>query len=93
MAEATALLDLDKTSIFGNDGNDLGIAMQWMGRSTDEVRRLYALLVSPALPAAYGSLKALARTVNVAIYTRRPQLITYASVFQSRTVDLTFDPS
>ena len=86
-------MDFDKTSIFGNDGNDLGIAMQWMGRSTDEVRQLYGLLVSPALPAAYGSLKALVRTVNVVIYTRRRQLVTYESVSQSRTVALTFHPS
>ena len=49
-------------------------------------------MVSQALPTAYGSLKALARTVNMVIYTLLKQLVTYKSVSQSSTVALTVDP-
>jgi hypothetical protein len=46
---AVLMLDLDETCIYGNDGNDLPLAMQWMGRPTSEIQQLYKLLVSPYL--------------------------------------------
>jgi hypothetical protein len=39
--ETVFMLDLDKCSLYGNDGNDLGIALQWMDRSYDDVLALY----------------------------------------------------
>jgi hypothetical protein len=31
-AQLVCFLDIDKCSIYGQDGNDLAIAMQWMGK-------------------------------------------------------------
>ncbi len=39
--ETVFMLDLDKCTLYGNDGNDLGIALQWMDRSYDDVLALY----------------------------------------------------
>jgi hypothetical protein len=39
--EMVFMLDLDKCSLYGNDGNDLGIALQWMDRSYEDVLALY----------------------------------------------------
>jgi hypothetical protein len=39
--EMVFMLDLDKCTLYGNDGNDLGIALQWMDRSYDDVLALY----------------------------------------------------
>jgi hypothetical protein len=47
------LLDLDETCIYGNDGNDLPLAMQWMGRPNSEIQQLYKLLVSPYLKGGF----------------------------------------
>ena len=49
--------DLDKCSIFGNDVNDLGVAMQWLNKTEDAVAGLYGILVNPSLPSAYESIR------------------------------------
>ena len=51
VSRGLVLLDLDKCSIFGNDGNDLGIAMQWMECTYESVRELYRLLIRSQNPA------------------------------------------
>lgn len=49
VSSAVLLLDLDKTCIYGNDGNDLAISLQWMERPLSEIQDLYKLLVSPCV--------------------------------------------
>ncbi len=43
------MVDLDKTSIFGNDGNDFALSLQWMNRPEADIHELYRLLVNPQL--------------------------------------------
>ena len=73
------LLDLDKCSIFGNDGNDLGIALQWMECPYQSVRELYSLLVSPQLKPAYRRLRTLGN-YRCVIYTMRATFLLYRQV-------------
>mmetsp|Transcript_38519 Transcript_38519/g.79002 ORF Transcript_38519/g.79002 Transcript_38519/m.79002 type:complete len:409 (+) Transcript_38519:120-1346(+) len=80
--EAVFLLDLDKTALFGNDGNDLGMALQWMEQPHEVVAELYKKLVSPCIRPAYKALKLKAKKVHVVLYTRRPQLVQYRSGFR-----------
>lgn len=49
VSRSSLLLDLDETALYGNDGNDLPISMQWMGRPTEDIEQLYKLLVSPCV--------------------------------------------
>ncbi len=95
----TFMLDLDETCLFGNDGNDLGIALQCMGH-TQELDKLYRLLINPALKPAYDAFRCLCRreTGNdsveprVVIYTARTSLISYASEFRPTPVALRQQP-
>mmetsp|Transcript_38518 Transcript_38518/g.78998 ORF Transcript_38518/g.78998 Transcript_38518/m.78998 type:complete len:144 (+) Transcript_38518:120-551(+) len=48
--EAVFLLDLDKTALFGNDGNDLGMALQWMEQPHEVVAELYKKIGQPLHP-------------------------------------------
>jgi len=85
----TFMLDLDKTCLFGNDGNDLGLSLQWMGKSPEIVRELYTRLVSPSLRQAYESYAAKGE-VDVVIYTRRPQLLNYKSCMTGEVLGLRY---
>ena len=49
MDEVVCFLDLDKCTIYGQDGNDLAIAMQWMGRPASSVVELYRRLMNPQI--------------------------------------------
>ena len=75
--DALLLLDLDKCTVFGSDGNDLGIAMQWMNHTQAELTGLYRLLLNPCVPQTYHALKARHPNLRVAIYTERPALMQY----------------
>mmetsp|Transcript_7821 Transcript_7821/g.23532 ORF Transcript_7821/g.23532 Transcript_7821/m.23532 type:complete len:429 (+) Transcript_7821:219-1505(+) len=86
-------LDLDKTCLFGNDGNDLGIAMQWMERPLNSVRELYRLLINPSLRGAFQGLLAHGASTKVAIYTMRASLLLYRSNFRGITIPLRYDDS
>jgi hypothetical protein len=85
------MLDLDKTCLFGNDGNDLGIALQWMERPPFVVQQLYDLLLNPALRPAYMKLTAHGK-VKVAIYTMRASLLYYRSNFRGMIIPLQYAP-
>ena len=91
-SKMTLMLDLDKTCLFGNDGNDLGLSLQWMDKSPEVVRELYKLLVSPCLRHAYKNYAAHG-DVDVVIYTRRPQLLQYQSCVTGEVVGLRYAPS
>ena len=54
--KVTLMLDLDKTCLWGNDGNDLGLSLQWMDNPPELVRELYSLLVHPALQPKLNSI-------------------------------------
>jgi len=84
------MLDLDKTCLFGNDGNDLGLSLQWMDKSPQVVRELYRRIVSPSLREAYDSYAAKG-AVDVVIYTRRPQLLKYKSCMTGEVRGLRYD--
>eukprot|EP00288_Rhodomonas_lens_P012605 CAMPEP_0177710820 /NCGR_PEP_ID=MMETSP0484_2-20121128/11534_1 /TAXON_ID=354590 /ORGANISM="Rhodomonas lens, Strain RHODO" /LENGTH=423 /DNA_ID=CAMNT_0019222517 /DNA_START=536 /DNA_END=1807 /DNA_ORIENTATION=- len=86
--EAVLVLDLDKTSIFGNDGNDFGISLQWMEKPDRAVQDLYKLLISPCVRPALEDLKSRAGKVDVVIYTRRPQVLKYQSCFRDCVVPI-----
>jgi hypothetical protein len=62
--EMVFMLDLDKCSLFGNDGNDLGIALQWMDRSYDDVLALYRC--APARSQLRAAARARARAPRAA---------------------------
>lgn len=87
----TLMLDLDKTVLYGNDGNDLGVALQWMDRATNadtsNLEELYALLVNKNLREMYDSYRERGYEVNVVIYTRRPTILTYTSVVNNHKLD------
>ena len=85
------MLDLDKTCLFGNDGNDLGIALQWMDKSQQAVEQLYDLILNPALRPAYAKLSSQSK-VKVAIYTMRASLLYYRSNFRGMIIPLQFAP-
>jgi len=70
----TLMIDLDFTALYGNDGNDLGLALQWMDKDPSVVEELYAKLINPELQTMYQSYTAMGREVKVVIYTRRPQV-------------------
>ena len=70
----TLMIDLDFTAFYGNDGNDLGLALQWMDKDPSVVEELYTKLINPELQTMYQSYVAMGREVKVVIYTRRPQV-------------------
>eukprot|EP00961_Rhodomonas_salina_P183667 2479015-Rhodomonas_salina.1 len=88
--EAVLLLDMDKTCIYGNDANDLGIALQWMEKPDSVVRGLYKRIVSPCLKPAYAEMQKNADKINTVIYTRRPQVVEYKSCFRDVTIPVSY---
>mmetsp|Transcript_41351 Transcript_41351/g.130135 ORF Transcript_41351/g.130135 Transcript_41351/m.130135 type:complete len:711 (+) Transcript_41351:179-2311(+) len=89
--QSVLMLDLDKTSIYGNDGNDLGIALQWMDKPEPVVKELYRHLVNPNVRQAYDKLHAQSRDTRVVIYTRRPQVLHYRSCFRDATINVKYN--
>uniref|UniRef100_A0A7S0F5D2 PAS domain-containing protein n=1 Tax=Hanusia phi TaxID=3032 RepID=A0A7S0F5D2_9CRYP len=89
--QSVLMLDLDKTSIYGNDGNDLGIALQWMDKPEPVVKELYRHLVNPNVRQAYDNLHAQSRDTRVVIYTRRPQVLHYRSCFRDATINVKYN--
>jgi len=90
--EAVLVLDLDKCSFWGSDGNDLGIALQWMEKGSELVQQLYHLLLNPQVKATYARLKERAKKVRVVIYTMRATFLVYHSCFRDQTVPLRWHP-
>jgi len=84
------MLDLNKTCLFGNDGNDLGLILQWMDKSPKIVRELYRRIVSPSLRQAYKGYTAQG-SVDVVIYMRRLQLLHYKSCTTSEVLGLRYE--
>ena len=80
--EITMFVDLDKAAIFGNDGNDFGIALQWMDKPYSDVVKLYKHLLNPNLKETYRALSARAHKVHVVIYTMRSTYLVYQSCFR-----------
>ncbi len=88
------MLDLDETCLFGNDGNDLGIALQCMGH-TQYLDELYRLIINPALRPAYDAFRSFCQREcssdlepRVVIYTARISLLFYVSEFRPKPVAL-----
>ena len=90
-SKMTLMLDLDKTCLFGNDSNDLGLSLQWMNKSPEVVRELHKLLVSPCLRHAYNDYVGRG-DVAVVIYTCRPQLLQYKSCITGEMLNLRYAP-
>ena len=86
----TLMLDLDKTVLFGNDGNDLGVALQWMDVANSKVQELYSKLINPNLKKMYEFYTESGKEVDVVIYTRRPQIVYYKSCVTSNTVPVRY---
>ena len=86
----TMMLDLDKTALYGNDGNDLGIALQWMDKDYSKVKELYRKLINPNLQKAYGHYKKMGKEIQVVIYTRRPQILYYRSCVRHDTMPMRY---
>jgi hypothetical protein len=80
--EVNMFLDLDKAAIWGNDGNDFGIALQWMERPYTDVLTLYKHLLNPNVKQTYKALSARANKVRVVLYTMRSSLLLYNSCFR-----------
>jgi hypothetical protein len=90
--EGCLMLDLDKTCLFGNDGNDLGIALQWMDKPFEDVQTLYQYLVNPSLRPAYDQFRRQVKTAKVVIYTMRSSLLFYNSNFRGVQIPVQFAP-
>ena len=75
MDEVVCFLDLDKCTIYGQDGNDLAIAMQWMGRPGSSVVELYRRLMNPQIKPLMKQLHRSTKRTPVVLYTMRPQLL------------------
>ena len=71
----TLMLDLDHTSLFGNDGNDMGIVLQHMNKSYSTMQLLYDKLINPNLRTMFEAYKAQGKEIQVVVYTRRPALL------------------
>ena len=69
------MLDLDHTSLFGNDGNDMGIVLQHMNKSYSTLQLLYDKLINPNLRTMFEAYKAQGKEIQVVVYTRRPALL------------------
>ena len=80
------MIDLDKTALYGNDGNDLGIALQWMHKDFLKVQELYKLLINPSLRKVCDFYVKQGKQVEVVIYTRRPQIVYYKSCVRHKTL-------
>jgi hypothetical protein len=93
VAHAVVMLDLDKTSLYGNDGNDLPLSLQWQDTPHAVVAELYKLLVSPNIRPALEQVHAQADDVTVVIYTRRPQVVHYTSPYRQESVHMLFNPA
>jgi len=85
-------LDLDNTAIWGNDGNDLGIAFQQSGKDTNSLTDLYQKLVNPQAKALLDDIRTRGFESDVVIYTRRSSLVTYMSPARQGPVDLEWSP-
>lgn len=90
--EAVLVLDLDKCCFYGSDGNDLGIALQWMEKGPKLVQELYRHLLNPQVKETYARLRQRAKCVRVVIYTMRATFLVYHSCFRDRTVPLRWNP-
>ena len=86
------MLDLDKTCLFGNDGNDLGIALQWMESPYEHVQTLYQHLVNPSLRPAFDAFRRQVKNAKVVIYTMRSSLLFYNSNFRGIQIPVQFAP-
>ena len=93
----TLMLDLDHTCLFGNDGNDLGCALQLMGKDEAHgaehprmLAELYRRLINPRLRPTYDAYKARGKDITVVIYTRRPSLLKYRSLLDGAPVSLRY---
>lgn len=94
--EVNMFLDLDKAAIWGNDGNDFGIALQWMERPYADVLALYKHLLNPNVKQTYKALSLRAHKVRVVLYTMRSSLLLYNSCFRDEehaVVPLVWNPS
>ena len=91
--EVMLMLDLDKCALFGNDGNDLGIALQWMDRPHEDVLELYRLLLNPCAARAHQFLRSQYRAVRVVVYTMRSTFLLYRSCFRDASIPLQWDPA
>ena len=90
--EAVFLLDLDKCAFFGNDANDLGLAMQWMEKDHEKIVSLYRLLVNPSLLETFQILKQRHQTVRVVIYTMRADFLRYHSSCYPTAIPIQWNP-
>jgi hypothetical protein len=86
----TLMIDLDKTALYGNDGNDLGVALQWMDKEQAKVEELYRKLINPSLRPMYNSYVKQGKEVEVIVYTRRPQVVYYKSCVRQNTVPVRY---
>ena len=92
LRHAVVMLDLDKTAILGNDGNDLPLALCWEGKPREVITQLYQLLLSPNIKPALQQVRSQADQVSVVIYSRRPQVVTYTSPYR-QPFKLSFNPA
>ena len=90
--EVVMFLDLDQAAIFGNDGNDFGIMLQWMDHPHASIVELYHLLLNPNVKETYRAIKARANKVSVVIYTMRASFLLYTSCFRGAVVPVRWNP-
>lgn len=86
----TLMIDLDKTALYGNDGNDLGVALQWMDKCHSHVEELYRKLINPNLRSMYDHYVQQGKQLDVVVYTRRPQVVYYKSCVRHNTVPVRY---
>ncbi|EKX39336.1 hypothetical protein GUITHDRAFT_143541 [Guillardia theta CCMP2712] len=82
------LLDLDHTTIYGQDGNDLSIAFQLNGLDFSALCKLYTHLLNPQVKDLLERIRKLGYMFEVALYTRRSHLLSYMSLLRRRVISL-----
>jgi hypothetical protein len=90
--EGVFLVDLDKCAFFGNDANDLGVAMQWMNKSRKELISLYRLLINPSLQKTFLKFKERYDSVRVVIYTMRSDFLFFHSPCRPILIPINWRP-
>jgi len=90
--ELVCFLDLDKCSIYGQDGNDLTIACQWMQGGMEKLCGLYRRMVNPQIKPLFRQLQMTVEKIPVVLYTMRPQLLRYKSAVRNCMLLLHWKP-
>jgi hypothetical protein len=92
----TVLIDLDSSTMYGNDYNDLVWILQLMHHSRREILSVMRKLLNPAMAAAVRRIESHGHSVRACVYTRKSGMVehlSYSSRFRVGNGDIYFPAS